>query len=307
VTGLAPAEEDHFAVLLQNRGEQGMNDVTVGLTNYPMARRGFVMTSLISGFTLATTVVEAQVIHTPATGLVAGEVQIPVADGHLPGYMARPEGNGPFPIVLVNEEIFGVTDWVKDICRRVAQWGYVAIAPEIYARIADLSKITAMSEIGAVVAKKPDTEVISDFNSTVAFAAQNHGEANNVGNIGFCRGGRNVWIYAASNPPGLKCGVAFYGVLDGERSTIQPKTALDLAGSGHVPMLLLDGTADAAIPVDHVKQAAAKAQAAGDVVEYHLYDGAPHGFVADYRPSYRADDAADALKRCQAWLKKYLG
>jgi carboxymethylenebutenolidase len=283
-------------------------DETIGLQRYPLARRGFVMSSLISGFTLATTTVEAQAIHTPASGLVAGDVQIPVSDGHLPGYMARPEGNGPFPIVLVNEEIFGVHEWVKDICRRVAHWGYVAIAPEIYARIADLSKMTNAEQINnEVISKKPDEQVITDFNSAVAFAAQNHGDANNVANIGFCRGGRNVWIYAATQPPHLKCAVAFYGVLDGARTEIQPKTALDIAGQIRVPILCLDGAKDVVIPVDHVKQAVAKAQAAGVTAEYVIYPDAPHGFAADYRPSYRAADAQDALARCQAWLKKYLG
>src|SRR5229473_2019124 len=113
-----------------------MNDATElsGLTKYPLARRGMMMSGLMSGLTLATTRVEAQVIHTDATGIDADEVKIPTADGELPGYFAKPAGPGPFPIVLVNEEIFGVHDYIADVCRRFAKLGYAAVAPEIYAR-----------------------------------------------------------------------------------------------------------------------------------------------------------------------------
>ena len=282
-------------------------DELVGLRRYPLARRGFVMTGLISGLTLATARVEAQAIHTDSAGLVAGEVQIPVSDGHLPGYMARPEGNGPFPIVVVNEEIFGVHEWVKDICRRVARMGYVAIAPEVYARIADLSKMTDVGEIQSqVISHKPDAELMTDLDAAVAFAAANHGRADDVGVIGFCRGGRATWLYAAHNTA-LKAAVAFYGPVGGAATAIQPKNVTDIAADIHCPLLGLYGGQDPSIPVPAITAAVDKARAAGKTVELHIYADAPHGFVADYRPSYRAADAQDALARAQAWLKKYLG
>ena len=168
-----------------------------GLRAYPLARRGFVMSSLISGFTLATTRVEAQAIHTDSAGLVAGETQIPVSDGHLPGYAARPDGAGPFPTILVIEEIFGVHEYVKDTCRRLAKAGYLAVAPELYARIADLSKMTDSAQIFRdVISKAPDATFLADLDSTAAWAAANHGDANRLGVMGFCRGGRDTWLYA---------------------------------------------------------------------------------------------------------------
>src|SRR5277367_2051734 len=286
--------------------EVTMNDVNemTGLQRYPMARRGLVMTSLISGFSLATQVVEAQVIHTDATGLDTGEVQIPVKDGQLPAYYARPAKGTNFPTILVNEEVFGVNDYLKDVCRRFAKLGYMAVAPEIYARIADLSKITAGAEITAVVTAKPDTELMTDLDSTLAWAADNKGDASRVGEIGFCRGGRTVWLYATHNPK-LKAAVAFYGVLGGNRTPVQPQTALDVADQIKCPLLGLYAGQDALIPVDMVRQAEAKAKAAGKIVEIVMYPDAPHGFHADYRPSYRQADAEDGWKRALAWFKTY--
>lgn len=282
-----------------------MNDVTelTGLSRYPMARRGFVMTSLISGFSLATQVVEAQAIHTDTSGLDAGEVKIPVMDGELPAYYARPAKGTHFPVILVNEEVFGVNDYLQDVCRRLAKLGYLAVAPEIYARIGDLSKATG-ADIMGIVSKKPDTELMSDLDATLAWAAKNKGDASRMGEVGFCRGGRTVWLYAAHNAK-LKAAVAFYGILGGKPSDIQPKTALDVVDQIKCPLLGLYGGKDQNISADQVHEAEAKAKAAHKTVDIVVYPDAPHGFHADYRPSYKPDDAADAWKRAIAWFKKY--
>jgi carboxymethylenebutenolidase len=278
-----------------------------GLITPPMARRGFMMTSLISGLTLATARVEAQVIVTDANGLVAGEVKVPVADGELPGYFAKPQGEGPFPIVLVNEEVFGVHEYIKDVCRRLAKQGYAAIAVEIYARLADLSHV-ANSDIGAVimgvVAKEPDAQMLSDSDAAVAYAAAHGGDGSRVGVIGFCRGGRNAWLYAAHSKT-LKAAVAFYGPLGGTTSDIQPKTAGEIAGEINCPLLGLYGGADPGIPEDSVRHAENAARRAGKTVEIVIYPDAGHGFHADYRPSYRKEAAEDGWKRALAWFKRW--
>ncbi|HEX2943583.1 MAG TPA: dienelactone hydrolase family protein [Rhodopila sp.] len=284
-----------------------MNDLTelTGLRHFPLARRGLMMSGLISGFTLATQRVEAQAIHTDAQGLEAGEAHIPTTDGTLPAYYARPAGKGPFPIVLVNEEIFGVHEYIKDVCRRLAKQGYLAVATEYYARIGDLSKMTDVKQIfHDVILKAPDAQYMSDLDSTAAWAAKNRGIADRMGVIGFCRGGRQTWLYAAHNPH-LKAAVAFYGPLGGTPSPIQPKTALDLAGDIKCPLLGLYGAQDQSIPVSMVREAEAKAKAAGKTVEIVIYPDAGHGFHADYRPSYRAADAADGWKRAIAWFHRY--
>ncbi len=274
-----------------------------GLTQYPLARRGMVMAGLMTGFTLATTRVEAQAIHTDSTGIEAGEVKIPVADGTLPGYYARPAGAGPFPTVLVIEEIFGVHEYIKDTCRRLAKAGYLAVAPELYARIADLSTMTDASVIVRdVISKAPDAQVMTDLDSAAAWAAANRGDPARLAVTGFCRGGRNTWLYDAHNPA-LKAAVAWYGPVGGTPSAIQPKTATDLAPELHAPLLGLYGGQDAGIPVDAVKAAAARAQAAGKRVEIVVFPDAPHGFHADYRPSYRKDTAEDGWSRMLAWFK----
>ena len=174
-----------------------MNDLNglSGLVSYPLARRGFVMTTLVSGLTLATTRVEAQVVKTDTTGLEAGEFQVAVPGGSLPGYYARPAGAGPFPIVLVNEEIFGIHEYIKDTCRRFAKAGYLAVSVEIYARLIDFSKVTDVQQIiREAVSKAPDATVMSDLDAAVAWAAANKGDANRLAVTGFCRGGRNTWL-----------------------------------------------------------------------------------------------------------------
>jgi carboxymethylenebutenolidase len=276
-----------------------------GLHRYPLARRGFVMTSLISGYTLATQRVEAQAIQTDMTGLDAGEVQIPVKDGKLPGYYARPAKGTNFPVILVNEEIWGVHEYIKDVCRRFAKQGYLAVAPEIYARIADLTKITDTPQIiRDVLPKKPDAELLSDLDSTAAWAARNHGSATALGVTGFCRGGRNTWLYAAHNPK-LKAAVAWYGPIKSATTPLQPQAAIDVADKLKCPLLCLYGGKDTGIPVADVQEAVAKAKAAHKTVELTIYPESPHGFFADYRPSYRQPDAEDGWKKALAWFKSH--
>ena len=280
-------------------------DGTEGLTRFPLARRGMIMTSLISGFTLAVTAVEAQVIHTDTIGINGGQVKIPVPDGEMPAYASKPNGPGPFPIILVNEEIFGVHEHIKDLCRRLAKLGYLAVAPEIYARQGDLSKMTDVSQIvSQVISKKPDAEMLSDLDAAVAWAGNNGGDLNRLGVTGFCRGGRNTWLYDAHNPR-VKAAVAWYGPVKGATSDIQPKTATDVAPNLNAPLLGLYGGQDTGIAVPDVETAATLARTAGKTVEIKLYGDAPHGFNADYRPSYKKADAEDGWARMLAWFKKY--
>lgn len=275
-----------------------------GLVTEPLSRRGFVMTGLMSGLTLATTRVEAQVIHTDSAGIEAGEVRIPAGDGPMPGYRAVPEGAGPFPVVLVIEEIFGVHDYIKDICRRLAKAGYCAVAPELYARQGDLSTMTDAKQIVRdVISKTPDAQWIADLDAAAAYAGSAaKGDLGRLGVMGWCRGGRGAWLYAAHRRD-LKAAVAWYGPLQGERTEIQPRTAGDVAAEIHAPLLALYGSADAGIPVATVEEARDRAKAAGKTVELVVYPEAPHGFHADYRPSYRREPAEDGWNRALAFLK----
>lgn len=277
-----------------------------GLATQPLSRRGIVMTALVAGYTLATTRVEAQVIHTDSAGIEAGEVQIPVSDGNIPGYRAVPQGAGPFPLVIVNEEIFGVHEYIKDTCRRLAKAGYCAVAPELYARQGDLSKMTDAAEIvRTVISKKPDAEMLSDLDAAAKWAvSSSKGDAGRMAVIGFCRGGRGTWLYAAHNP-GLKAAVAWYGPVGGSKTEIQPKTAADIATELKCPLLGLYGGLDTGIPVADVEKARDAARGAGKTVEIVVFADAPHGFHADYRPSYKAQDAKEGWDKMLAWFKTY--
>ena len=270
-----------------------------------VGRRGLMMSGLIPGLTLATTRVEAQAIHTDSDGLDAAEIRVPVADGDLPAYAAHPTGAGPFPIVLVIEEIFGVHEYIKDICRRLARRGYLAVAPELYARIADLSKMSDVQQIMRdVILKAPDAQVMADLDATAAWAADNGGDAARLAVTGFCRGGRDVWLYAAHNAA-LRAAVAWYGPIAGHTSPIQPHTAGDMAAALKCPLLGLYGGQDSSISIADVEDAAARARAAGNDVQIVVYPDAPHGFHADYRPSYRAADAADGWQRMLAFFRAH--
>lgn len=274
------------------------------LSGLPLARRAFVMTSLIAGFSLAAARAEAEPIHTDAAGLDAGETQIPVAEGALPGYFARPQGAGPFPTILVIEEVFGVHEYIKDVCRRFARLGYLAVAPELYARQGDLSKMTDMTQIMGVISRAPDAEIYSDLDATVAWAGENRGDAARLGINGFCRGGRAVWLYAAHSRQ-LKAGVSWYGQLSTPKTAIQPEAAIEVVDRINCPVLGLYGGKDASAPAKLLQEAEAKARAAGKTVEIVVYPDAGHAFHADYRPSYVAADAADGWKRAVAWFRKY--
>ena len=271
----------------------------------PQSRRVFLMTTLMTGFTAAVARAQTAPIHTDAAGLDAGEAQIPVAGGHLPAYYARPSGAGPFPIILVIEEIFGVHEYIKDVCRRFAKLGYLAVAPELYARIADLSKMSDPHEIVAkVIAKAPDATMLGDLDSTADWAAANAGDAHRLGVTGFCRGGRDTWLYAEHNPR-LKAAVAWYGPVSGPVSPIQPHTPTDEASALRCPLLGLYGGRDDSIKPADVQAAAQIARAAGHTVEIRMFPDAGHGFHADYRATYVKDAAEQGWAAALAWFRTH--
>jgi carboxymethylenebutenolidase len=269
-------------------------------------RRNFVTTVLASGFAVATQPISAQTISTDARGLTAGEVKVPVKDGEIPAYRAMPASGGPHPVVLVVQEIFGVHEHIKDICRRLAKAGYFAVAPELYARQGDVAHLKDIQEILAtVVSKVPDAQVLSDLDSTLAWASSTgQGDGTRVAITGFCWGGRIVWLYSAHNP-GIKAGVAWYGRLVGQGSELTPKHPVDIAASLEVPVLGLYGGADQGIPAQSVEQMRAALESGKSGSQIVVYEDAPHGFNADYRPSYRKDAATDGWKRMLAWLKRH--
>ena len=268
-------------------------------------RREFVVSSLATGFALATHPVSAQTITTDAQGLTAGEVKIPTRDGDIPAYRAMPANAKNAPLVLVVQEIFGVHEHIKDVCRRFGKLGYIAVAPELYARQGDVSKMTDNKQIFAeVVNKVPDAQVMGDLDAAVAWARKNGAHASKLGITGFCWGGRITWLYAAHNPA-VGAGVAWYGPIIRDVNALTPKHPIDIAATLKTPVLGLYGGADAGIPNDTVDKMRAALKAAGNPSEIITYPDTPHAFHADYRPSYRKEQAADGWKRLQDWFKKH--
>jgi carboxymethylenebutenolidase len=268
------------------------------------SRRGFVMTSLASGFALSAGPVSAETITTDSKGLVAGEVKVKTADGEMPAYRAMPAHGGHFPTVLVCQEIFGVHEHIKDVCRRLAKSGYFAIASELYARQGDPTKYTDIPKLVAdIVVKVPLDQVMSDLDATVAYA-KSTGKADTakLAVTGFCWGGFATWMYAAHNPD-LKAAVPWYGA-DRKPDELNPKNPLDIAGEVKCPVLALYGGADPSIPIDTINKREAACRAASKTCEGVVYADTPHGFNADYRPSYRAWEAKDGWARMLAWFRQ---
>lgn len=267
-------------------------------------RRGILVSGLTAGFALAVQPVAASAIATDAAGLEAGDVEIPVADGKIPGYRAQPKGRGNLPVVIVIQEIFGIHEWIKDICRRLAKEGYLAVAPYLYSRQGDAMAYTDIkSLVEQVVSKVDDTVVLSDLDATVAWAGRNGGNGARIGVTGFCWGGRQTWLYTAHNAQ-VKAGVAWYGNMVRREGNTAPRHPVEVAGQLKGRVLGLYGELDKGIPLTQVDAMRAALQAAGDKgCEIVVYPGADHGFLADYRPSYNEAAAKDAWARCLAWMR----
>jgi carboxymethylenebutenolidase len=288
-----------------------MSDIEGMIKTAPdLSRRGFFMTAsaaAAAGYTLAAGPVRADIITTDSAGLMAGGTgAIKVRDGEMPYYAAAPVGVSKPPIIIVAPEIFGLHEYIKDVVRRLAKLGALAVAPDYYFRRGDLTKISEISQLMPLVNAKPDAELVSDLDATVewATAGGSGGDPGRLGIIGFCRGGRTVWVYAASNP-NLKAGVAFYGPVADNPSPAMPKNPIMLASEMKAPVLGLYGEADQGIPVAQLEAMKVALQAAGKIFDFKIYPGAPHGFHADYRPSYRKDAAEDAWNQMLAWFRKY--
>ena len=269
-------------------------------------RRDFIWSALGASAALALSQsASAQVITTDTDGMVADDVSIPTPTGNLRGYRAMPAKGGPFPVVLVAAEIFGLNHYMKDICRRLAKAGYYAIVPDLYTRTADLTKLS-MAEIRPIVNSKYDTELVSDYDATVEFVRANfNGDMARMGITGFCRGGRTPLIYAAANH-NLKAVVAWYGPVGGTANDYTPRTAMDRVGEIKSPLLGLYGAKDAGVPIADVEKFFAALKAAGTPSELVVYPEAGHGFHADFRPdNYRKEDAEDGWRRMLAWFKRW--
>ena len=272
----------------------------------PIDRRSIVVTSLAAGFALSVQPVSAAVIVTDDSGLVSGDVKIPVSDGEIPAFRAMPAGGVNLPTVIVVHEIFGVHEWMKDICRRFAKQGYLAVAPYLYSRQGDATTYTDIPKlVSEIVAKTDDATVMSDLDATSKWVAGNGGNGGRIAVTGFCWGGRVTWLYTAHNP-NVKAGVAWYGHMVRREGNMQARHPVEVAAGFKGRMLGLYGELDKGIASSQIDAMRAALAAAGDSKsEIVVYPGADHGFLADYRPSYNEAAAKDAWARSLAWFKSH--
>lgn len=270
-------------------------------------RREFITAMLGAGFALAVQPIQAStVVKTDNLGLIEGEVNIPAGDRSIPAYRAMPLSGKDFPVILVIQEIFGVHEYIRDVCRRLAKLGYFAVAPDLYVRQGDVARMADIKEIlSKVVAKVPDAQVMADLDATVAWANEGgQADIKKLGITGFCWGGRIVWLYAAHNPR-LKAGVAWYGRLVGEVTPETPLHPIDVANTLKAPVLGLYGGKDDGIPLATVEKMRAALKAAKSSSEIVVFPDAGHAFHTDYRPSYRKAEAKEGWEKMLTWFKKH--
>lgn len=289
-------------------------DIVNSITDAPVLdRREFFVTSIFAAGTFAAAVmpISAQTkITTNSDGLVAGEVRIPVSDGQIPAYRAMPDKKGKkFPVVMVVHEIFGVHEWIQDVCRRFAKEGYMAVAPALYARQGDVKELKDPRELNRqIYSQIPDTQSMSDLDATVAWAAKNGGNTKKLSITGFCWGGRIVWLYAAHNP-NVDAGAAWYGRLaptaNSPVNAAQPTTPVDYAKDLKVPVIGFYGGLDTGIPLDSVQRMQDELKKGKSGSEIVVYPNAKHGFHADYRESYNKEASQDAWSKLLEWFRNH--
>ncbi len=257
-----------------------------------------------AGYALAAGPAKASAIQTSSDGLVVGDVRIPVDGGYVSAYRALPKGSQQPPVVLVIHEIFGVHEYIRDVCRRLAHQGYFAIAPDLFQRQGDVSKLESVREvIDQVVNQVPDRQVLSDLDATLAWVRAQHAHPERAHTLGFCWGGRIVWLYAGHRPE-LTGGAAFYGRLEGEKSDLKPLYPIDLASGKLAPVLAVHGGADRGIPLESINSMRKKLAEARQKSAILIFPSAPHGFHADYRASYRELPAREAWRRALEWYER---
>ena len=281
-----PEKNDHFNSLVPET---------------PIDRRGFIAAAIAAGFAVAAEPVFAQAIKTSMDGLEGGDMKI----GDVPAYHAVKKGGGKRPVVIVIPEVFGLHEYQKDICRRLAKVAYFGVSLDPFFRIGDLSKVADIKQVIAGANKLTDEQSFADLDALVAWA-EKHKRANvgKLGLTGMCRGGRTVWMYTAHQKK-IKAAVAWYGSLM-PIPPAMPMGPLDVTDKIHAPVLGLYAGADAGIPPEQVERLRAGLLAFGKdkSCPIHVYPDVPHAFHADYRPSYRKAEAADGWKRMLAWFKK---
>ena len=269
-------------------------------------RRALAGGAALLGYAMAAQPVSATTLMTLADGLDAGLVSVPTQGLAMNAYRAHPKGRTHAPVILVVHEVFGLHEWIRDIVRRLAHAGYYAIAPDLYQRQGDATKIADIPTlIGTIVGKTPDAQVMTDLDATLAFAGHEGGRTDHAGVTGFCWGGRVTWLYAAHNPR-MKAGVAWYGPLGGAASPLKPHSAIDLAASIRPPVLGMYGGLDKGIPATDVERMNAALKSAGRHSSITVFPQAEHGFLADYRPSYNETAAREGWAKALAWFKTNL-
>lgn len=280
-------------------------------TRHSTTRRRLIAGSVAAGFAGASAPVLAQAIKTDFVGIKAGESQLPTGKDSIPVYMARPEtGSGPWPVIIVVSEIFGVHEYIADVCRRFAKAGFMAVAPEFFYRVGDPGSLATIAEIQSqITTQTPDAMVMADIAYALDWAEKQGGDTKRAAITGFCWGGRITWL-ACAQQARLKAGIAWYGRLTGERNDRFPQHPLDLADQLKAPVLGLYGSADTGIPMPQVEQMQAKLRESNNSVSrasrIRVFADAPHAFHADYRATYREGPARDGWSDALAWLAQYL-
>ncbi len=279
--------------------------------NFPPTRRNVAASLFFAGYATAAVSSCASPVTTASDELIEEDVHIAGASGYaLPAFVARPSARGRRGAVIVVNEIFGIHNYIKDVCRRFAREGFVAIAPDYFDRAGDPAPMTDFAQIREIVATANYQQVMGDTSGAIDWLrAQSFVAGDRIGITGFCWGGTVVWM-AAAQLPNIKAGVAWYGRVvrpapGSWGSEEERQWPLDVAAQINAPVLGLYAELDNGIPLEGVERFRAALIAANRPSEIIVYPGVQHGFHADYRQSYNAEAAADGWARCLAWFRRH--
>ncbi|GIU67762.1 dienelactone hydrolase family protein [Candidatus Phycosocius spiralis] len=270
-----------------------------------LSRRSVGALAGFAGYAAAICPVHAQAITTSSNNLITGMVSYPSQGFELQAFIARPAAAGQRPVVLVVHEIFGLHDYIRDVCRRLAQEGYVAIAPALFLRAGDPAPLTDFAHIMPIVNKATNAQVMGDIEATIKWLdTQFFVNKDALGITGFCWGGSVVWM-ACAYTNRLKAGVAWYGRLEArEGSTDMRKWPIEIAGDLNSPVLGLYAEHDSGIPLTSVEAMQTKLKQAGNrTSQLIIYPGTQHGFHADYRPQYNQEAAQSGWAAMLSWFR----
>jgi carboxymethylenebutenolidase len=249
-------------------------------------------------------------VKNPET-LETKDVEFPSDSVQMRGYLARPKKSGTYPGVIVLHEAFGLVEHERDVARRFANAGFIALAPDVYTQIGAPKNVSDMNEVRSKMFGLSDTQLVRYFESAASFVRSQPGCNGKVGCVGFCVGGRWTLLFACSSNQvnaAIDCWGGFITRATPEALTTpeRPKPVIDLVPNLHCPLYVVCGEEDQNPSPADAEELRKRLEKAGKTFQFDMFKNAGHAFFADYRPSYREKAAFELWPKMVAFFQSHL-